>query len=218
MDWAEEERILFDLLQQELIEAAQMGGQALAEQLRRYGGVNIGVDWNTINEAGRDWIMAYGAELAKQITATTQEQVRNAIASFHATPGMTRGQLEQLIMEGPDGIPDLVSRGRIIPAARRAEMIAVTEVTRSYSGGEVATMQALDVAQVAPEQQPPAHVGCRCDISPFTREDGIISWKWLSLNDRDVCPICERLHGKDVGKASPKPKEPEAPRTTSIEG
>jgi hypothetical protein len=204
VDWDEEERILFDLMERDLTEAAQMGGQALAEQLRRYGGVNIGVDWNTINEAGRDWIMAYGAELAKAITQTTQEQVRNALAAYHATPGMTRGQLEQLIMEGPDGIPDLVSQGRIIPASRRAENIAVTEVTRSYSGGEVATMQALGVEQVAPTQQPPAHVGCRCDISPFTRDDGYISWKWLTLNDDLVCPICRVLHGKDVGARSPR--------------
>lgn len=207
MDWDEEERILFDLLEHELTEAAQMGGQALAEQLRRYGGVNIGVDWNVINTAGRDWIMSYGLELVKQITDTTKEQVRNAIASFHATPGMTRGQLEQLIMNGPDGIPDLVSKGRIIPAARRAEMIAVTEVTRSYSGGEVATMQALDVEQVRPERQPPAHVGCRCDISPFTRADGVISWRWLTLNDGLVCPACYGLHGLDVGAASPIPGE-----------
>lgn len=207
MDWDEEERILFDLMQRDLIEAAQMGGQALAEQLRRYGGVNIGVDWEMINTAGRDWINAYALELVKQITVTTREQIRNAVATFHATPGMTRGQLERLIMEGPDGIPDLVSRGTVIPANRRAEMIAVTEVTRSYSGGEVATMQALGVDQVAPEQQPPAHVGCRCDISPFTREDGIISWKWLTLNDDRVCSVCGGLHGKDVGRASPKGKD-----------
>lgn len=203
MDWDAEEEALFELLLDELTTAAQFGGQAMAEKLGTFGGVRLGVDWALINTAGRDWAREYVGELVRQITQTTKEQIQTAVAAFHATPGMTRGDLERLIMDGPDGVPHLtLPSGRIIPAARRAEMIAVTEVTRSYSAGSVATMQALGVAQVAPTQQPPAHVSCRCDISPFTREDGVISWRWLTLNDGLVCSICRPLHGKDVGAAS----------------
>lgn len=214
MDWDEEERILFDLLIDELADAAQYGGRAVIDKLRSFGGLNMQVDWLQVNEAGRDWAAAYVGELVKQITQTTKEQVRNAVAAFHATPGMTRNELERLLVQGSDGIQNLIlPNGRVIPANRRAEMIAVTEITRSYSAGEVASMNALDVEQVRPLEQPPAHVGCRCDISPFTREDGVISWKWLTLNDGLVCKICQPLHGKDVGAASQKVKEP-IPATT----
>jgi hypothetical protein len=203
MDWDEEERILFEILIEEVREAAQFGGRAIADKLAQFGGLNLSIDWAMVNTAGATWAREYVAELVKQITETTKEQIRLSVAAFHQTPGMTRGQLERLIMQGPDGIPDLVRPdGRLIPAARRAEMIAVTEVTRSYSAGEVATMQALGVDQVKPMEQPPAHVGCRCDISPFTRDDGVISWRWLTLNDGLVCTVCQGLQGKDVGYGS----------------
>jgi hypothetical protein len=113
---------------------------------------------------------------------------------------MNRKQLEDLLLNGPDGIKDLaLSNGRIISARQRAEWTAITEVTNSYSNGEVMALQSLDVKQVPPRQRPAAHVGCRCDITPGTRPDGTLTWYWQTLADGHVCPICAELHLQDVG-------------------
>lgn len=201
-DWfdaATEEEALFDLLYDELLTVHQLGSVDGAVQLAKLR-EGVSVDWGQINAAAAEWAENYAYDLVRELTATTRTQLQTALGAFFRTPGMTRGDMERLILQGTDGIPDLLDkRGRLISAAQRAEWIAVTETTRAYTAGEVATMEASGVDQVRPTQQPPAHVGCRCDISPFTRDDGIISWKWLTLNDGVVCGICAPMHGRDVG-------------------
>jgi hypothetical protein len=200
LDAAHEAQLLHDALLPELTATAQLGGQATLLAAAQNGS-GIGFAWGQINEQAVAWAELYTSNLVKQITDTTLSQMQTAVAMFHATPGMTRGQLEKLILDGPSGIEDLTSKtGRIISASERAEMIAVTEVTRSYSAGEVVGLRASGLPMVEPTQKPPAHVKCRCDISPFPRPDGIMSWHWLTLNDELVCSICADLNGMDVGE------------------
>jgi len=193
---AEEE--LYALLVSELNASAQVGAQAAIIAAAKTGAVRAGFDWALVNDKAADWAERYTFGLVRQITDTTTKQLQTALSTFFRTPGMTRTELEQMILWGPD-IHGLQVGGRIISATKRAEMIAVTEVTRSYSAGEVEGLRASGLAQVPPREQPPAHVGCRCDISPFPREDGVMSWRWQTLNDNLVCEICAPLHGQDVG-------------------
>jgi len=199
LDAEQEAAALYDALITDLNATAQIGAKSAIITAAR-GGAALGFDWALVNEGAATWAEQYAATLTKEITETTLKQLQGAVSAFHSTPGMTRAELERLILEGPAGIEDLVSKtGRIIPAAQRAELIATTEVTRSYSAGEVEGLRASGLEMVEPTEQPPAHVNCRCDISPFPREDGVMSWRWLTLNDDLVCEICEPLHGQDVG-------------------
>lgn len=198
----QEAAALYDVMVTDLNATAQLGAQAAIITAAK-SGVKLGFDWALVNEGAATWAEQYAATLTKEVTETTLKQLQGAVSAFHNTPGMTRGELERLILQGPEGITDLTTKtGRIIPAADRAEMIAVTEVTRSYSAGEIEGIRASGLAYVEPTQEPPAHVNCRCDLSPFPREDGTMSWHWQTLNDDLVCEICAPLHGVDVGAAS----------------
>lgn len=202
LDAAQEAGYLFDALLPELNAGAQIGAKSAIITAAK-SGMTLGFDWALANEGAAAWAEQYAATLTKDITATTLKQTQAALATFQSTPGMTRGDLERLILQGSEGIEDLVSKtGRIIPATERAEMIAITETTRSYSAGEVEGMRASGLAMVEPdpERTPPIHVNCRCDINPFPREDGVMSWKFLTLNDDLVCELCAPLHGEDVGE------------------
>lgn len=86
-------------------------------------GVAIGVpaDVAVVNQAALAWAREYSYELVRGLTETTQGTVRQAITTWVQTPGMTRGQLEDLL--------------RPAFGQTRAEAIAVTEVTRSVSEG-----------------------------------------------------------------------------------
>jgi hypothetical protein len=95
------------------------------------------------------------------LSATTQKVVANAIEKFIATPGMTEGELEKLL-EPAYG-------------AARAEMIAITEVTRAYSA---ATNQYLEMLRAA----------------------GVKMRRvWRTSHDERVCPVCGPLNVEDEG-------------------
>ena len=160
IDWEAADDELYWLLYEDLLAGAQLGGTAALVAAAQKGMIRGALNWGQINEAAVQWASEYAYGLVRQINDTTRSQLQAAISSFHATPGMTRGELERAILEGPGGITDLVSGKRYYTAAERAEMIAVTETTRSYSAGEVEALRAVDMPQVAPKQQPPLHVNC----------------------------------------------------------
>ena len=201
-DWFnadEEAQALYDLLYDELLAVYQVGGADGLIKLAQLRQV-ISVDWTQINEAAALWAESYTYELVRQITETTVEQLQQAVGLFFRERGMTRGQLERMILDGPGGVTDLkLPSGRIIPAARRAEMIAVTETTRAYTEGEIAAANETGLVRHEPTQRPPQHVGCRCDLTPAVRDDGSLTWRWQTLNDSLVCPQCAPLHNVDVG-------------------
>ncbi len=88
---------------------------ALAEAVA----VGLYPDVVAINRAALEWAAAYSYELVSGLTDTTREVVRRAITSFLATPGMTVGDLRAMLEP---------AFGKV-----RAEMIAITEVTRAVN-------------------------------------------------------------------------------------
>lgn len=126
--------------------------------LRESLAVGIGFDPAAVNAAALDWARTYTYDLVTGLTETTRKTVSQAVAQFLETPGMTRGELEALLEPafGP----------------QRAEMIAITEVTRASSE---ATKQ----------------------YQQYIAEAGLQMVRiWNTANDELVCPICGPLNGK----------------------
>jgi len=127
----------------------------------------IGIEWSLVNQGAADWSTRYVGQLVKDITGTTQRDVGSAVSNYF-TQAETIGDLEKALV----GMQDRFGRtfGPI-----RAEMIAVTEVTRAAAQGELAVANEL-------------------------KKEGIQMRKvWQTNNDELVCPICGPLHNKEEG-------------------
>lgn len=129
------------------------------------------------------WAKQYAGELVRGLTNTTQRAVREAVATFISTPGMT--------------VQDLRDMLSFTFSPARAQMIAATETTRAfYEGGKEAAEELrrlgfdpvgvwetardervcpicapLDGLRENPSggwgpnsERPPAHPNCRCGI------------------------------------------------------
>lgn len=118
----------------------------------------IGVDWNLINTRASSWAARYAGELIKGVTETTRRAVQEAVSDFFETGGMTRADLEARLMR--------------IFGPKRAEMIAITEVTRAAAEGE---------NQIAAE---------------LAKSGILMEAIWNTRNDELVCPICGPLNQK----------------------
>lgn len=132
---------------------------------------DLGVSWTLPNQAAATWASSYAYDLIKDINKNSQAMMQDAIQQYFVDQ-LTRGDLEDLIARtfGPV----------------RAELIAVTEITRAASAGEDETIQGLksqgiilepywqtnaddlvcDICgplhQKQTDELPPAHPGCRC--------------------------------------------------------
>lgn len=121
--------------------------------------VGIGVDWGLINEGAVQWAQQYVYELVKGITETSRKATQAAVSNYFQS-GQTMGELT-----------DVLAR---IYGPVRAEAIAVTEVTRAATQGELAIDAALKEIGV---QMVPV---------------------WQTNNDELVCPICGPRHNKEI--------------------
>jgi len=131
---------------------------AYEEVLRQALEVGIAFDPVVVNAAALDWAQRYAYDLVSGITGTTRDLLRQAIAQYIATPGMTEAQLEALIAPAFGPV--------------RAQMIAVTEVTRAYS-------QASNLYQ------------------RLLAETGFETTRvWRTRHDERVCPICGPLEDR----------------------
>lgn len=152
--WASERELLLEILLPSLRSAALLGAEHAADDL--VDAVGVGVDWTLVNERVATWAGTSSAELVSGITATTERFTQQAIAEWVAS-----GQpLDTLIdvLEPSFG-------------ARRAEMIASTEVTRAFAAGNQAAWQ----------------------------ESGAVAGMvWQTAADERVCPICGPLQGTDL--------------------
>lgn len=144
--------------------------------------VSISIEWDIANQAAADWARRYTHLFANNIQDRTQRGVGDAVASFFED-GLTIGDLQKRIERWYSPV--------------RAEMIAVTEVTRAASEAEqdtarrieqdnrnievIPTWQTNDDDLVcticAPKnnepitdgQYPPAHPRCRCFVAHEAR-------------------------------------------------
>ncbi len=150
--------------------------------------VGLTMDYTLTNAAAAKWAAKYSFDLIKGINKTTQDVLQSVFKTFVDTPGMTIGDVVNLL-------PYTESR---------ALMIATTETTRIYAQAEQLAGEALkkeypDVQviktwwtnqddRVCPicqplhgkeielekwfdgvYENPPAHVGCRCWTTTTTR-------------------------------------------------
>jgi len=129
----------------------------------------IGVDWALINRAAVDWARAYGFNLVTGVNATSQAGLQSAVSAYFEQ-GLTIGDLEKKL-------------GNLFGPVR-AEMIAVTEVTRASVEGERAI--AGEIAKQG------------IDMIPI----------WQTNRDDLVCPICGPRHKKPIADGIFPPAHP----------
>lgn len=122
---------------------------------------NVGVDWALTNQAAINWANTYTFDLVRGLNDTTREVLADALESYFDHP-QTIGEFENSIqlMFGP----------------MRAEMIAVTEITRASVEGE---------REIAREL-----AGAGITMTEF----------WNTNNDELVCDLCGPLNGKPKGE------------------
>lgn len=101
--------------------------------------VDIGLDYTLTNTRAAKWARAYVGRLIKGIDDTTRQAVREAVASFVETPGMTLGDV----------------MARLPFDEQRAQAVAVTEVTRAYG------QATLEAAAQLREEYPDVRVTVR---------------------------------------------------------
>ena len=162
-----------------LTKAAQEGVSLFGDN------VSIGLDYTLTNVEAAAWAQQYAGELAGQLDTQTREAVRSAVTAFIETPGMSLGD-----------VMDLLPLDEV-----RAARVSITEITRAYAqGNQVAGEQlaqdfpgvrvlktwhtsndeyvceiceplngeSVNVENLFPSrvigavENPPAHVNCRC--------------------------------------------------------
>jgi hypothetical protein len=128
--------------------------------------LGVGVDWSLINQRAATWASQYTFDLVTGITATTRETLQGAVSRYYQD-GLTIGQLEDSII------------GSFGPV--RAEMIAVTEITRASTQGERALLDELSNAGIT--------------MRPIFQTN----------MDELVCPICGPMQGKQIQNDSEYP-------------
>jgi len=157
--WDNEDRLLLAEILPLLSDGATAAALFSAEAIEAATG--LGVDWTLINTAAAGWARGHAGELVKGVNKTTRGNVGQHVAEFVETPGMTIGDLRRKLAA--------------LPAFNdnRAQMIAVTEVTRTAKEGNLATAKAYEA-------------------------EGFFTWErtWHTNQDGLVCELCRPLHGK----------------------
>jgi SPP1 gp7 family putative phage head morphogenesis protein len=155
--WHDEDDELFMALYPVILGAATQAAQIAVAGLVET--VGVGVDWGLVNEAVRSWASTYTYDLVGGINLTTATVLQEEIAAW--------------IGSGRP-LDELMSNLSPIWGPVRSEMISVTEVTRAFAEGNIATWQASGVVQ---------------------------GMRWFTARDESVCPICEGLDGQvaDIG-------------------
>jgi SPP1 gp7 family putative phage head morphogenesis protein len=111
----------------------------------------------------------------KEITASMESTISDVLAIGIAEgrgPREIAGALNKAITGQGDDLGILDSLGRKIPAKRRAETIARTEVIRSHHSANIGEYKAAGIAGVS------------------------VQVEWLAAGDSRMCPECGRLNGK----------------------
>lgn len=135
-----------------LVDATQLGIQNGVELFES---VNVGVNWQLANTYAQQHAKNYAYGLVADLNATTTAKLQTVISKWVAD-GKPLKDLQAEIMAEGAGIWD----------ARRAELIAVTEVTRAYEMGS---------------------------LTIYNQVDGVEGIEWATSMDEHVCRICEPM-------------------------
>jgi len=148
-----------------------MSRNALDAAERLLDTITVGVDWALVNEAAVNWARQYTFELVTGINGTTRQSLQKLIPGYFEE-AMTQGELRERL-------------GNLYSPVR-AEMIAVTEVTRAAVEGERMTVAELEKYGIQMIEV------------------------WQTYNDDVVCAICGPRHGKKEGDGWTKSDGPPA--------
>jgi len=177
-----------------LVAAAMLAGEpvdyeTLAAQLRKAllpvlvriateqalrGAVGMGIDFDiaAVNEQALTWANEYVKQLVGGIVNTTRSATDKANEAYAAAPEMSKADLLALLA--------------FTFGAARADMIAITEVTRAYSQATSIVQKLLSVVGIATVRI------------------------WETARDDRVCPLCGPLDGKPQSEWGDFPDGPPA--------
>jgi len=176
--WMDEAEMLIEILFPLFVKAGKRAARNGISQLEEQVGAQIGVDWTLVNEAVVAWAETYSAQVAAQFTTTSMNAFLAAFPDWAAS-----------------GAPlqDLIDQLEPFYGEVRAEMVAVSEVTRAFAEGnvlgwgETGLVSGFDVMTAEDElvcdickayvedspfplddviDRPPYHVRCRCWLRP----------------------------------------------------
>lgn len=180
--WLELDQSLLATLEPFIVATAVRSAVALGESA----GIMGGIRWDIVNTRASSWAKNYSYSLVKGINSTTRDMLRREIAAFYRDG---RASIKTLAGQLQPGIPELRTRlGQVLTSETRAEMIAVTEVTRAAAQGEEALTKEIR------------------SLNPNVKVVQI----WLTSSDEITCFLCAPLHGKRRGNewTEPPPRHP----------
>lgn len=154
--WTAEEERFFNEIQGLLIRVYKAGAVAGAD-IMAIGARDL-VNWNVVSQNAINYVRRYKLDWIRKISETTRTQITNAIDDW-LNSGQRLDALKRILRE----IPTL--------GKNRADMIAITEVTRIFGAGNQSAWQA---SRVVGQKQ------------------------WATAKDERVCPICGKLDGMKV--------------------
>lgn len=114
---------------------------------------SVTVDWDLVNDQAQDWARAHSGELLTDLEANTKAAMGELIADWIERGEPTDVLANQFIV--------------LVNDPKRAELIAVTEITRAFAEGNTEAWKA----------------------------QGVEGRKWFTSEDELVCPICGDLAG-----------------------
>lgn len=130
---------------------------ASARRLERFGRGLDSRAWRLANLQAARWAEDWAAQLVRAITESTRQQIRDLVGRA-IREGWSTEELAQAI------------EARGIFSRHRAQLIAITETTRSFAVANAIAWQAARVERA----------------------------RWYTAADDRVCPICESRAGKSV--------------------
>jgi SPP1 gp7 family putative phage head morphogenesis protein len=149
--WDGERDLLYQTLFPLVRDAALAGAKTALDGLVQE--LGIGVDWGLVNEAAMNWARDYTFDMVSGVNDTSKRFLQQAISDWIAS-----GQPLDVLMEAIQPMFGSV----------RAEMIAISEVTRAFAEGNLTTWEQSGVVDEA-------------DI--------------MTAEDELVCPICGEAAG-----------------------
>lgn len=138
----------------------QMEQIYLAAAEQALGASPIGVDWGLVNEQAARWAATHTSDLLAGLNNTTRNAVQQKLEA-HFRTGAPLSELKKSLAS--------------VLGPTRAELIAVTEITRAASQGQMQILGELRKAGVQMEAV------------------------WNTAADERVCPICQPLNGLPQG-------------------
>lgn len=164
--------VMFPIIRDTVVGSAEIWLKDLTQQ------TSIGVDWALVNQAAVKYAQDYTYELVKGINATSRAATADAVSAW---------------IESGLPLDDLIGSLAPMYGSVRADMIAVTEVTRAFAEGQnilwkesgvvsgynVFTAEDDNVDEICQieaaggpyelsdnSHRPPFHINCRCWLQP----------------------------------------------------